>query len=417
MSGRGTKWLAAGLLLAAGGLWLSRGASDTAQTRGQSDGAGSAAERRPAAASVARAVARPAPPAGHEPEARGPGGDRPASATTQTSTAGAPPTGVLEQLTGLRDLESQMGVSAYLDKNAALAAEKVEDYCGARARLPPHPIGAPPEGALDAADFMRPLSDWHEPKRQGKLHLPDALMARLGGANDRWLSAVQPGDFAGRDFSWMRVLSQYGTWNLLEGPAAGEGPDSLAVQLPNYVTLLAWVKLRLAHALVAGDLAGASRDVRHLAGLLNSQKVMLADIFALIMLQMERYAYDAALARGLDVRGWAEPMSQETLLEHRRLVRVMGSFFMPGVAPEVMDRARECTPDPCMALNEAAWVEASVGALSPERTDEAFWRHFEAAGCSPAFSRRLRDNRQMTLEFARRAFDTEPALARWPMPR
>lgn len=295
---------------------------------------------------------------------------------------------LVEQLVALHAIASQAEVSAFLERNAATAAEMVDAYCAAAEALPKRPSPPPePPPSRDAAPFLAPLLDWETPKRQGSLHLPDALLAQTRG--ERWFEAI-PAAEAQRDFGWLRALEGYDHWSLpphVRQP--DEGPDEL-VEIPSYVQLRSWLKLRWVRALGDGDLLDASRQAGHVRALLQKQGLLIAVMISIALEQDERTIFELALARGVQVPGWA-PRGADELAEQRRLDRYGYAFLLPGVDPAVAKRALDCAPTPCAALVEGAWQHASLGELAPDNTSAAFWAMADARpDCNAALVKLLR---------------------------
>ncbi len=304
--------------------------------------------------------------------------------SSEAADAGGP-SRALEQVAAAFALGAQADVSAYLERNAELAAEHVDRFCkDSRAASKPWPK-APREGR-DAAPWMASRVDWTtEPTRMGTLHLDDRLIERVEATSSGWAEALGVGDLAGLDFSWLRELEAYDMWSLASaGPLAEEPSYELAdAPLPSYVQLMAWVKLRFIRALALGDGADASREVRHLSALLHRQGALIPEVVSVKLLELERVAFAVAVARGQDVGGWSPPPDAD----HAALIKLIKAgpnFFMPGVAPEVMSKAAACATAPCSALLEAGAIHAAIGSESPVDTSRGLRTLTDSYGCDPA---------------------------------
>ncbi len=311
----------------------------------------------------------------------------------------------------LHAIESQAALSAYLQRNAEIAAATIDEYCAAAA-----PLARPPETSRlrDAALYLGPRVDWAEPVRQGALHLSEERLARTTG--EAWLTTITPADLP-QDVSWMGELAAFDHWSVRPRARVPDEPYVDVVEIPNYLQLRAWARLRWARALTAGDLRETSRDVNHLAALLRSQGLIIAVMISLALQQDERVAFEAATARGLVVPGW-EPASAETLALSRRLDRAGFAFLAPGVDPAVTQRALSCIPTPCAAVMEGAWSHATIGEFAPDNTSAAFWALAEPyAACSPGLLTQIRAATEIPPERARAMFDVENPLEKaFPRP-
>jgi hypothetical protein len=343
---------------------------------------------------------------------RAPGG--PGDLASPRTSSAIDPVG-FRQIQAAHELASQMDVSAYLEKNAQLAEAKVDKLCDEANKLPKAPLYPKSERKADAGAFLAPRIDWDtEPQLFGALHLSEARIAGLDG--EGWEERLGELDLAGLDFSWMKQLLAYDAWDLLSaGPPSKLRPGAdFGQALPLYAFFIHWSKLRFAHAFRFGDFADASLEVRHVAALLDTQKVVLAQVIAVIILRNEERAFQVARARGLGAgTGWAPIASAEDLDRRRQLDRISSSFFLPGVSPKVMSRALRCVPAPCTAITEGAWSHASFGELSPEDTRGAFARIMQDSGCGGRMIERVAEGRTLSVKQAHEAYGGESPLTRF----
>src|SRR5581483_8211128 len=99
-------------------------------------------------------------------------------------------------------------------------------------------------------------------------------------------------------------------WSLATvGPVAAQAAqvDPRDHSIPDYQVLLDWAKLRLLRALAGGDPASALSEVQHLADLINSNGILIAEMGAARILQSETIFLAAAGNAGLQVPPSARP--------------------------------------------------------------------------------------------------------------
>lgn len=327
-----------------------------------------------------------------------------------TASGGAEAAGIFGQLQAIHQVASQMDVSTYLEKNAELAAKHVERFCE-EARKAPRPY-APSARSQDAATFLAPRIDWAtEPPIEGTLHVPASITQLLTA--DGWEERIADLDLSGLEPRWLSELLPYDHWELTTaGPPSKLAPGAdFGGALPLYTFFVHWTKLRFARAFRFGDFLEASREVRHLANLLSTQNVVLAQVIAAILLKVEERAFLVATRRGLSVPGWAPAGTAEDLDRLRRIDRVSYAFFLPGVSEKVMARALDCAPARCTAITEGAWSHATVGELSSEDTREGFGRIVEDSGCQGPLLAKIREGQKLSLHEAHVQYEgTSPLL-------
>jgi hypothetical protein len=324
----------------------------------------------------------------------------------------APPN-LLAQIAALHGMVTSADIAAYLQKNADLAAKHVDDFCKQAKQLPQRAPFGDSRRLRDASSYLVNRVDWEGspegPPRSGALHLPQPLVDKLGAAGDAWPQAITDADLQGLDFSWLRELQGYDTWDLAAvGPLKDfTGNDLFAAPLPLYSFSTRWMKLRFAQALRTGDLLEASAEAHHLADLLHAQGMLIADMYAVALLRIDRTAWEAASAQGLNVAGWT-PTSTDDLDSFSKLTRASPNFFFPGVAPDVMARALECAPAPCSALTEASWMQVAVGEFAPTDNSKDFWPMAEKQSCEAGVRKKIRSGTSI------KPTEAQSALASYP---
>ncbi|MEW5741203.1 MAG: hypothetical protein AB1938_19930 [Myxococcota bacterium] len=276
--------------------------------------------------------------------------------------------------------EGKRRVHAWLEANAAAAEKYVDAFCAEARGLKQARAFSEPPRTRDAAVFMDGRADW-EGGRVGLLHLPASLTDRMGNPPGAWRS-LGPSAYQGLDFGWMRELLQYDHWSLLgAGPLRyREGQTFFEADLPNFVTLLHWVRLRLLKGLHEGDLPRASEEVRHLADLCASSGTLVGEMIRAGMYGIERETWTGA---GLTP---VEPLpTAEEVQRFRFAGRAAPYFLFPGVRPEVRRKALECMPLRCAALNEAIGAAAALRGVTPSADEAIGWLSGQQP-CEPALA-------------------------------
>ena len=252
-----------------------------------------------------------------------------------------------------------------LAKNAADADAYVDKLCEEHRKLgEKNPLRDLPKRQRDAAFFLAPLIDYEAPldKPVGRLHLPDELRQRIASYGPDWPTRIDARDAAGLDFSWMSALAQFDHWSVLAAGRLRDVPPGNAYRepIPNYIGLQVWSKLRLAMALRDGDVLSASNEVRHLADLIRSQQLLIGEMVGLAIYRIDAHARTYAKAAGASIDDWPEAEGEQ--FNRYRATSFSSIYFAyPGVKPETLKRAMECTPAPCSALLEGAVASRSFG--------------------------------------------------------
>ena len=252
-----------------------------------------------------------------------------------------------------------------LEQNARMADAYVDRLCDEGRKLHDHPaLPDVPSHDRDAAEFMAPLIDYETPLDDppGRLHVAGALADRVKGYGTDWPAKISDRDLEGLDFGWLSALGAYDHWSLFGAGRLREQPlgEFFTAPIPNYLSLLLWTKLRFAVALRSGDLAQASAEVRHLAALIRTQSILIAEMVAVAIYRLDARAREVAAAKGFDTTGWPEP-DVDQIDRHRRIALASLYFTFPGVKPETVRKAVECMPSPCSALLEGAGANRTFG--------------------------------------------------------
>lgn len=382
-------------------------------------------ERDPRSGDESSSASRPADVGSASPEKEGeqsrPSATAAAPGLQDSATNSAPaPAGAPAQGTGLEAAdagEAAASARAYLDQNAKDAQALVDRYCDEARALEDAGLGEEEkERQRDAWAFMVVRVDWEGGKRPpGLLRLSEPLRQRLGTYGAKWPTKITAYDLEGLDFTWMSALQQFDHWNVLRD-VPSEYPEAYSffdVPIPNFVTLIHWTKLRFAHALQTGELAPASAEVRHLAMLLRTTGLVIADMVAMKLLDLEREAHAAAAAAGMNVTQW-QPWPKEALDRYRKLARSSSRFLLPGVEPAVMKKALDCNPIArCSAVYEGVGSHATMSSFAALDTRAEMNALADTAGCDARLIAWLRQNRPSTDAELLEGFTQVEGLAHW----
>jgi hypothetical protein len=270
-------------------------------------------------------------------------------------------------------------VEKWLADNAETATKRVDEYCEQTKKLSAVPDERKRD--RDAALFMAGRTDW-EDGHVGLLRLPDALYQQLKNPPAGAWRHLGPQVYAGLDFSWMQALLQFDHWSIaVASPLrdVAEVKSYADAPIPNFVTLQAWVKLRLLKGLHEGDLASASVEVRHLAELCGSTGSLVGDMIRIQMFNVER--------------GFVEEhhLSLQPALTFQQGQRLRYAdfaardFLLPGVPKEVRSRALECAPVKCTAIMEALGATSMVSDVAAGAQEHLKWLLAQSP-CDPALA-------------------------------
>ena len=286
-----------------------------------------------------------------------------------------------------------------LQKNASEADTYVDKLCEETRKLREKPpLPDEPGAEHDAAAFMAPLMDYEPPldKPPGRLHLRAELAERLKSYGPDWPMRITDSDLRGLDFRWLAELGQYDHWTLLgAGRLRDLPPGNLFTEaIPNYWHLMFWVKLRYALAFRRADLPAAVREARHLAMLVHTQRILLAESVANAMGRFESRAREVATASGADVTWWDAPAADQ--LDRQRRASFASIYFSyPGVSEATLRKAADCAPSACVMLIEGATANRTFGAYGATDNLELIGSLVERYGCEAAVLERIRQSREL----------------------
>ena len=283
-----------------------------------------------------------------------------------------------------------------LARNARDADAYVDKLCeeGRRLREKP-PLPGEPGTKHDAAAFMAALIDYESPldNPPGYLHLRPDLAARLRSYGPDWPARITDTDLAGLDFDWLVQLRRYDHWTLLgAGRLRNLPPKNLFNDpIPNYEHLLYWAKLRYALAFRRSDLPAAVGEVRHLAMLVHTQGLLVAESVATAIARCEARAHEFAIASGADVWWWDAPAPEQ--IERQRHAAFASLYFSyPGVGEATVREAAACTPAPCAMLIEGAAANRAFSAYGASDNWALIGSLVERYGCETAVLQRIRQS-------------------------
>jgi hypothetical protein len=310
----------------------------------------------------------------------------------------------------LRPLGLRMTIGQWLKRNADAAERSVDAYCAESRKLAEAHVFADHGTSADAATYLAVRVDW-EDGRVGLLHLPDALMARIRALPPgTWPTALDERDWRGLDFSWFEDLAAFDHWTMsADGPMKDQpSVDYATAPLPNYVSLQAWARLRLAKGLRDGQLEQASREVRHLADLISSSGALVSEMIRMVLLKYDRAAWEAS---GLPI----PPTSLMTpeLAESVKRVGLSSPFFLfPGVPREVQQKALACGPIRCTQLTESVAAAAMLKGFVPEADAQLSWL-MEQKPCDPVLVEKMRSGPPPSLETVAAVYGDGPGADRF----
>ncbi len=298
----------------------------------------------------------------------------------------------------------KQAVTQFLADNAAAAEKHVDRYCSETKDLVSLKELADPPRSRDAAVYMAGRADW-EGGKIGMLHLPASITQRMSNPPNAWRNSG-PELYAGLDFTWMTEVMQFDHWSLYgAGPLRDEKETNFyEVNLPNYVSLQHWAKLRLLKGVHEGNLAQASVEVRHLAGLIASSGTLIGEMIRISMYGIERKTWEDL----------GQPMP-EALPSADEAWRLRHSAFAgmyllyPGVPRAVKEKALKCIPMRCAALVEAIGAAASMKQIVPGMQQEIDWLRAQSP-CDTEVATRAANSPPATREILQQNYMSDISL-------
>jgi len=167
-----------------------------------------------------------------------------------------------------------------LEQNAQLSAKTVERFCEDSERISAFWPRMAPSRESDGARELERLLGWEgSPPVHGALALPPALAAKTNvktppdASTPAWVSSLSREDVAQLEFGWLDDLQQHDHVSL-SGMSRSEALGAPATtNLPLYIVLQQWAKLRYTRAFADDDLPAAARQFAHVRALLRQATI------------------------------------------------------------------------------------------------------------------------------------------------
>jgi hypothetical protein len=299
------------------------------------------------------------------------------------------------------------------DRVARLAASierHREAFLADQGRAAGHPALAPRAGDRDAGPFLNPRVPWSG--SGGALDAwrralpPDAPSLALGEARARSIPKewwkTPPETWSGLDFGWMAALGAYDRWDLdAASPRAGGDFRHWDPPIPDFGTLAAWSRLRLAKGLADGRPAEAAAEVADVARLLLTTEHLLGVMSGIQILTLSDRAREEA---GAPPGAWPG-LDPATAAAARRAAQGAVTFFRLDTPDRFAGDASRIAFARCAAIEEGLRVELFVRPVLGPARPEAFARLGRALG--EARDCRLTRLRRAWLESADHAWGRE----------
>jgi hypothetical protein len=203
----------------------------------------------------------------------------------------------------------------------------------------------------DAAELMAEHVGWDAPDAglpAPRAPVPPEVVQRFRESNDGGWVDLRDDVILNTDVQWFSKLPALGFWDTDRG-LEGVPFDAFAEPLPNFVALQAFAKVRLIQGLVHRDVVTAATEVRALVRLLVSTSSLVGAMVGCALLSIERHAYEAARAQGLEVSGWTPVSAADT--DRLRAVLWAGPAMTSLLATGAL-AARRPVIGECLALRE-----------------------------------------------------------------
>jgi hypothetical protein len=183
-------------------------------------------------------------------------------------------------------------------------------------------------------------------------------------------------DTTGLDFNWLTQLSDFDHWSLATlGPTAESAAsvDPFSLPIPSYWLLVYYAKLRFVRALGDGNVADAMNEVQHLADLIHSNGIAIADAVASRIVGVESQFIAVAAQHGYSGVDNYAPLDPADAVAFHDIALAGFAFIYPGVDDAVAKRALSCMPSPCAALSERITLRREMESFTDTAEHEGKW--------------------------------------------
>jgi hypothetical protein len=265
-------------------------------------------------------------------------------------------------------------------------------------------------GDRDAGPFLNPRIPWNASRpvldawrRALPADAPSLALekARTGAIPSAWWK-TPPEAWRGLDFGWMAALGAYDRWDLdVASPRSGPEVPHWDAPLPDFATLAAWSRLRLAKGLADGRPAEAAAEVADVARLLLTTEHLLGVMSGIQVLTLSDRAREEA---GAPPGAWPG-LDPATAAAARRAAQGAVTFFRLDTPDRFAGDASRIAFARCAAIEEGLRVELFVRPVLGPARPEAFARLGRALG--EARDCRLTRLRRAWLESADHAWGRE----------
>jgi hypothetical protein len=283
--------------------------------------------------------------------------------------------------------EARNGMEIYQKRVAMAWATYESQYKADAARWSQDPLFQPHPGGDAAPLFLAHMR--YESEKKKPPPVPDALKEQMAIGDGGWPENSSRFEVKDIDTKWMSGLGELGYFDI-EGPGTPleNAPyDPVRGDIPNFIDLVTFAKVRLTQGLQSGDARPAARETRELARLCLSSETILGEVFGVSILGHERRAHDEAVRLGQDVTGW----NVFSVDEEKSLKRVL----FAGPAPYSLlatDPLAKVTPSigGCAGLNEGIVMAHFLRRFSERELPERYASLTKAIETSSCRLRRAR---------------------------
>ncbi|MCB0405522.1 MAG: hypothetical protein KDD51_12120 [Bdellovibrionales bacterium] len=213
----------------------------------------------------------------------------------------------------------------------------------------------------DAGPFLNPIMEWtsgvgdlqkYNQSSSGPLVLPVGIKENLETWKNHEFDHLREIDFGKINMTWMESIRRFDHWDVqhnspIDRMYQGEvlskkmEPFSFVVShpLPEFKTLLHWVRLRWMRAAQDGSFLSAANETRHLARLALSTETLAGGLIGTAILGTEIWVQKEVLKRKIRVPSDWQPLSFEVKGRLARFVMGTAAYFSPLADPEVLKKA------------------------------------------------------------------------------